>query len=203
MTDRAEELQAAAEAIDSASLESAKVAVAASCEEYIRWADLFFRRLQTLEPLDLHKFARALALTMLGHLPTRPETCPFCIQYGKDRNCQGCGYALTHGRCDYIDSSFSLFIEAFQELGRAIYQDTGENLSMPKEARVMMHAWLENSAKITRGMKEDLVNASCLQLMECKALYLDEMICTIPLVFFSEEVWEKCRSVRTALNDYW
>ena len=37
---------------------------------------------------------------------------------------------------------------------------------MPKEAKVMMYAWLENSAKITREMKEDLVNASCLQLME-------------------------------------
>jgi hypothetical protein len=66
-----------------------------------------------------------------------------------------------------------------------------------------MYAWLENSAKITREIKEDIVNASCLQLMECKAHYLDEMICTIPLVFFSEEVWEKCRSVRIALNDYW
>jgi hypothetical protein len=74
---------------------------------------------------------------------------------------------------------------------------------MPKEARVMMHAWLENSAKIAREMKEDLVNASCQQLMERKACYLNEMICTIPLVFFSEEVWEKCRCVRTALNDYW
>ena len=203
MTDRAEELEAAAKDIDPASLQAAKAAVAASCREYIRWADLFSRRLETVEAAKLHKFARAFSLTLLGHLPTRPGTCPFCIQYGMDRSCHGCGYALTHGRCDCEESAFSRFIEAFQELGRAIYQDTGENLSMPKEARVMMCAWLENSAKIAREMKGDLANASCQQLMECKARYLDEMICTIPLVFFSEEVWEKCRIVRTALNDYW
>jgi hypothetical protein len=203
MTDRAEELEAVAEAIDTISLEAAKTAVVAVCEEYIRWADLFSLRLMTIKPSEIHKFARALALTMLGHLPTRPDTCPFCIQYGKDRNCQGCGYALTHRRCDCIDSSFSIFIEAFQELGRAIYQDIGENRSMPKEAKAMMYVWLEDSIKITSEMKEDLVNASCQQLMECKACYLNEMICTIPMAFFSEEVWEKCRSVRITLNDYW
>lgn len=203
MTDRAKELETVAKAIDSASLDAAKAAVAASSEEYIRWANLFSQRLQTIEPSEIHKFARALALTMLGHLPTRPETCPFCIQYGKDRNCQGCGYALTHRRCDCDDSSFSLFIEAFQELGRAIYQDTGENLSMPKAAKMVIDAWLENSAKIAREMTKDLVNASCLQLMEYKACYLNEMICTIPLVFFSEEVREKCNRVGIALNDYW
>jgi uncharacterized protein (DUF983 family) len=203
MADGSEELKAAAKSIDPESLEKAKAAIDAGCREYLHWSALFSKRLETIVPSEMHKFARALALTMLGHLPTHPETCPFCIQYGKDRHCRGCGYALTHGRCDCDDSSFSLFIEAFQELGRAIYQDTGENLSMPREMKVMMYAWLENSAKITREIKEDIVNASCLQLMECKAHYLDEMICTIPLVFFSAEVWEKCRSVRIALNDYW
>ena len=71
------------------------------------------------EPAELHKFARALSLTLLGHLPTRPGTCPFCIQYDRDQACTGCGYAATHGRCDAEDSAFSLFIEAFQELGRS------------------------------------------------------------------------------------
>ena len=204
MTDRAEELETVAEAINLASLEAAKAAIVASSEEYLRWADLFTQRLVTIKPSEIHKFGRALALTMLGHLPTRPDTCPFCIQYGhRQKLAQGCGYALTHSRCDCIDSSFSIFIEAFQELGRAIYQDIGINKSMPKEAKAMMYAWLENSIKITSEMKEDLVNVSCQQLMERKACYLKEMICTIPLVFFSEEVREKCRSVRIALNDYW
>jgi hypothetical protein len=203
MIDRNKELETVAEAIDPASLDAAKSAVSASCEEYIRWADLFTQRLLTIETSEIHKFARALALTMLGHLPTRPGTCPFCIQYDRDRACTGCGYAATHRRCDCEDSAFSRFIEAFQELGRAIYQDTGENLSMPKEAKVMMYAWLENSEKIAREMKEDLVDASCQQLMECKACYLYRMVYAIPLVFFSEEVHEKCLSVRIALNDYW
>src|SRR5512137_2875361 len=126
MTDCAGELDAAANAIDAASLQAAKAAVAASCQEYIRWADLFSRRLESLPDDQLHKFARAFALTLLGHLPTRPATCPFCIQYGHDKSCHGCGYAATHGRCDADDSAFSLFIESFQELGRLIYQDTGE-----------------------------------------------------------------------------
>ena len=85
MTDRAEELEAAAKDIDLESLQAAKSAVAASCQEYIRWADLFSRRLETVEAAELHKFARAFSLTLLGHLPTRPGTCPFCIQYDRDR----------------------------------------------------------------------------------------------------------------------
>ena len=93
MTDRIKELEAAALAIDPASLEAAKAAITESCQEYIRWADLFSRRLETVEPSGLHKFARALGLTMLGHLPTRPGTCPFCIQYGRDKSCRGRGAA--------------------------------------------------------------------------------------------------------------
>ena len=118
MTDRAKELEAAAKDINPATLQTAKAAIDVNCREYLRWADLFSGRLETVQPEELHKFARALALTLLGHLPTRPGTCPFCIQYGRSQSCEGCGYAGTHGRCDAEDSSFSLFIEAFQELGK-------------------------------------------------------------------------------------
>ena len=83
MTDRAKELEAAAKDIDPASLQAAKAAIDVNCREYLRWADLFSRRLETIKPEELHKFARALSLTLLGHLPTRPATCPFCIQYGQ------------------------------------------------------------------------------------------------------------------------
>ena len=62
------------------------------------------------------------------------------------RAAQGCGYAATHGRCDADDSAFSLFIEAFQELGRVIYQDTGELGCSPHDAR--MH--LNLTIKVTR-----------------------------------------------------
>lgn len=80
------------------------------------------------------------ALTMLGQLPTRPETCPFCLQYGSDPSCRGCGYALSHSRCDSDASAFSLFIEAFQELGKAIYQDVEGPQPDPLEARKLLRA---------------------------------------------------------------
>ena len=203
MTDRAGELDAAAKDIDPTSLQAAKTAIAASCTEYLRWAELFSKRLETVKPSDLPKVARALALTMLGHLPTRPETCPFCLQYGSDRSCRGCGYALTHGRCDSDDSAFSLFIEAFQELGRVIYQDSGELRRSPTEAKGLLCISLLASAEAARQMLSDLSLASALLFMERKAVYLDRMIGLLPLEILSEETGERCRDVQKKLKDYW
>ena len=203
MTDRAEELEAAAKDIDPASLQAAKGAVAASCTEYIRWAELFSKRLDTVEPFDLSKFTRALALTMLGHLPTRPGTCPFCIQYGSDRSCLGCGYALTHGRCDSDDSAFSLFIEAFQELGRVIYLDTGELRCSSGKAKRLLRVSLLASAEAARQLLADLPSASTLQLMERKAAYLDRMVDLVPFALLSEDARDKGQEVQKKLENYW
>jgi hypothetical protein len=203
MTDHAQELEAAARDIDLESLQAAKSAVAASCQEYIRWADLFSRRLETVEAEKLHKFARAFSLTLLGHLPTRPGTCPFCIQYDRDKSCTGCGYAATHGRCDAEDSAFSLFIEAFQELGRAIYQDTGELGCSPHDARMHLNLFIKVSRDVAMRLQEELPSASALRLMELKAAYLDAMIWLIPGLLLSEEVREKCLLVRRTLLNYW
>ena len=203
MTDRAEELEAAAKDIDPASLQAAKAAVAASCREYIRWADLFSCRLETVEAAKLHKFARAFSLTLLGHLPTRPGTCPFCIQYDRDKSCTGCGYAATHGRCDAEDSAFSLFIEAFQELGRAIYQDTGELGCSPHDARMHLNLFIKVSCDVAMRLQEDLPSAGAQRLMELKAAYLDAMIWLIPGLLLSEEVRERCLLVRRTLLNYW
>ena len=203
MVDRARELEAAASAINPESLQAAKAAVAAGCEEHLRWAELFSKRLETVDPPDLHKFTRALALTLLGHLPIRPGTCPFCIQYGQDRSCRGCGYALTHGRCDSDDSAFSLFIEAFHELGRTIYQDTGEMRCPPGKAKRLLRISLFASAEAARQMRSDLSSASALQFMERKAVYLDRMIGLLPLAILSEETGERCRDVQKKLKDYW
>jgi hypothetical protein len=186
-------------------LETAKVAVAEGCDEYIRWAALFSKRLGSINQSEFHRFARALALVMLGNLPTRPATCPFCIQYGQDRRCQGCGYAATHGRCDSDDSSFSLFIEAFQELGKAIYQDVQDLQSRPADSQIIK-TWLDDSAKASRKMKEGIRPASSVStfsFMEQKAYYLDEMLCLIPVNLFSKEIDENCRMVRKRLLDYW
>jgi hypothetical protein len=203
MTDRAKELDAAAKDIDPASLQAAKAAIVVNCREYLRWADLFSRRLETVQATELHKFARALSLTLLGHLPTRPATCPFCIQYDRDQACTGCGYAATHGRCDADDSAFSLFIEAFQELGRVIYQDTGELACSPPDARMHLNLSIKVSRDLAARLQEDLPPAGAQQLMELKAAYLDTMIRLIPQLLLCEEVQKKCLLVRWMLLNYW
>ena len=203
MTDRAKELDAAAKDIDLESLQAAKAAIAASCQEYIRWADLFSCRLETVDPGELHKFARAFSLTLLGHLPTRPGTCPFCIQYDRDKSCTSCGYAATHGSCSAEDSAFSLFIEAFQELGRAIYQDTGELGCSPHDARMLLHSSIQASFDLAIQMQKDLTSACALELMELKAEYLDAMIKLLPDEVLCEEVARKRRLVEKMLLDYW
>jgi hypothetical protein len=203
MTDRAGGLKAAASLIDTESLDAAKAAIIIVCQEYLCWADRFIRRLETLEPDQLHKFGRALALTLLGHLPTRPGTCPFCIQYGKSRSCQGCGYAATHGRCDADDSSFSLFIEAFQELGRAIYQDTGRLSCPPDDARMRLNICIQTTRDLAMQMMEDLSAASAPELMERKAWYLDQMIRLLPVELLDKEVEERRRLVQEGLQSYW
>jgi len=203
MTDRAKELEAAAKDIDLESLQAAKAAIAASCQECIRWADLFSRRLEAVDPGELHKFARALSLTLLGHLPTRPGTCPFCIQYDRDRACTGCGYAATHGRCDADDSAFSLFIEAFLELGRAIYQDTGTLGCSPHDARMHLNLFIKVTRDLAMRLQEDLPPAGAQRLMELKAAYLDEMIGLLPGLLLSGEVRERSLLVRKMLLNYW
>jgi hypothetical protein len=203
MNDRAEELRAAADAINPESLEAAKVAVAASCEEYISWAELFSSRLETVDPGELHKFARAFSLTLLGHLPTRPRTCPFCIQYGKDKSCTGCGYAATHGRCDADDSAFSLFIEAFQELGGKIYRDTEVKSVDFRLSAEQLRCHLQDTRYLAKRMMEDITECSAFHLMELKAQYLDEMIKQLPSDLFSSDVAEKCRDVKIKLMKYW
>ncbi|MDD4447979.1 MAG: hypothetical protein PHN61_09915 [Methanothrix sp.] len=205
MTDRAKELETAAKEIDPASLQAAKAAIDINCREYLRWADLFSRRLETIKLEEMHKFARALSLTLLGHLPTRPATCPFCIQYGLDKSCKGCGYAATHGRCDADDSAFSLFIEAFQELGRLIYQDTtaSQSACLSVKTKGLLFALLQASQEMARKMQKDLPSLSTLQLMRQKQIYIDRMILQLPLCLFSEDVQKQCFILQRSLERYW
>ncbi len=203
MSDRAKDLEEAAASIKPESLDMARKAVRAVCQEQIFWLGLFRRRLNDVEPESLNKFARAFSLTMLGHLPTRPESCPFCLQYGKSRSCEGCGYAATHGRCDSDQSAFSLFIEAFSELGRAIYQDTGGLCCHPDEARQILDRCISSSCSQAGEMMEDIATLSARELMERKARYLEQMIGILPVGLFGPEVTERWRQVKRALLDYW
>ena len=205
MTNRAKELEAAAREIDMASLQAAKAAMDINCREYLRWADLFSCRLESIEPEMLHQFARALSLTLLGHLPTRPATCPFCIQYGNDKSCKGCGYAAAHGRCDADDSAFSLFIESFQELGRSIYQDTdsGRSEGSHVQATEILYAVLQASRELTVKFQEDLPLLSTLQLMRQKQMYLSGMVLLLPISLFSEDVQRNYSILQDRLQGYW
>ena len=203
MTDRQAELEAAANAIDAASLQAARSAVAASCREYLRWAEIFSRRLESVKPEELHKFVRAFCLTLLGHLPTRPGTCPFCIQYGHDKSCRGCGYAAAHGRCDSENSAFSIFIEAFQELGWAIYQDIeGRPVDHPQAAQIMRRTISATQEQALR-MEEEMQGCGTMQLMMLKAQYLEEMVKLLPLSLLSAEVGMRALRVKDALQRYW
>lgn len=203
MNERTLKLISAASEIYPASLQAAIAAIEVNCRDYLRWADLFSSRLQSVAPGELHKFARALSLTLLGHLPTRPGTCPFCIQYDRDRACTGCGYAATHGRCDADDSAFSLFIEAFLGLGRAIYQDTEGRSIDPCQAKEILQQSLMISKNTAQKMQEELSCVSALKLMEQKASYLKNMICLLPIKIFSYEVEMKSKAVVDYLEYYW
>ncbi len=99
----------------------------------------------------------------------------------------------THGRCDCDDSSFSLFIEAFQELGRAIYQDTGKLNCPPDEAGRQLCVSIQVSRDLAMQMIENLPSGSALELMERKAWYLDQMIRILPMALMDREVEEKRR----------
>ncbi len=203
MTDRAKELEAAAASIDAASLDMARKGVNMGCQELIYWLELLSCRLENVPPEKLHKFARAFSLLLLGHLPTRPETCPFCVQYGKSQSCQGCGYAATHGRCDSDQSSFSLFIEAFSELGRAIHQDTGGLNCHPDDARQSLECSIRSSRLLAAEMMEDIDYLCTRELMERKARYLGQMIDLLPKDLFGPEIMESWRRVHGTLRNYW
>jgi len=203
MTDRAKELEEAAASIDAASLEVAREAVITGCQELVYWLELFSRRLDGVEPEKEHKFARALALTILGHLPTRPGTCPFCVQYGQSRSCLGCGSAAPLGRCVSDQSSFSLFIEAFCELGRAIHQDTEGLNCHPDDARLSLEHCIRSSLRLAAEMMEDIDSLCTRELMERKARYLGQMIDTLPKELFGPEIMESWRRVHEMLRNYW
>ncbi|MGB4652550.1 hypothetical protein [Methanothrix sp.] len=203
MSHRAGDLEEAAASIDAASLDAARKAVLRGCQELIFWLELFCRQLDKVESEELHKFARALSLTVLGHLPTRPEGCPFCIQHGKSQSCQGCGYAATHGRCDLDRSAFNLFIEAFTLLGRAIYQDTEGLRCYPDEARLILDLCISSSRRLTVEMMEDIGSLSTRELMERKSRYLGQMLDALPRELFGLEVTEQWQRVKRALLDYW
>ena len=198
-----DELEAAASKISNVTLESVKLSISLSCKEYIFWSKLFSDVLAKTQESELYKFARAFSLCLLGHLPVSPETCPFCKQYGHNDNCTGCGYALTHGRCDSEDSAFSQLIEAFQELGKAIYQSTGDLCCPSYVAKSVLEKSIQDSTEVSRSMLISLERATAFNLMELKTEYFRRTICLIPQNIFPEEISKRCILVKETLKDYW
>jgi hypothetical protein len=200
-------LKEVASAITSDSLDAAKKAITIECQEYLSWVGFMSLKIEEIACIsDQKKLAKALALVMLGHLPTKPITCPFCIQYTGDKICKGCGYAQTHGgRCDEDTSAFNRFIEAFQELGKAILQDQDDSELLPdiEQGKQKLREFASVSAEKARQMMEDLPEASADQFMEIKALYLDQMVGLIPVHFFLNAVVIEQKKIRKALKDYW
>ncbi|MBN1323466.1 MAG: hypothetical protein JW986_05630 [Methanotrichaceae archaeon] len=191
-------LQAAGE-ISTSTLAQAKDAIVERTAEFLEIAKgLELSRMDKGRALDL---ARALSLTQIGYLPVRPETCPFCIQYGRGGHCIGCGYARTHGRCDEDNSAFSLFIEAFHELGSAIFLD--RFTTAPANFLDRLQRSLDGSVDLAQRMIEDLPEASVNGMMELKRYYIHDMIDILPLDLLSPEVFEKAVVVQEALDSYW
>ena len=143
----------------------------------------------------------------LAHLPTRPQTCPFCVQHSEGNRCQGCGYALTHGgRCDAETSAFGQFIEAVYDLARIIHdhQDgKGPQISADK-GRDLLKESIHISRKATESLIEELPLASTDQFMEIKARYIEEILREMPSeLMASDEVDLALQYVLEKLEDYW
>jgi hypothetical protein len=220
------DLENAARAISPETLIKARSAIIIDCKEYIRWAEVLSVSLdkKVKTPEGARRFAKALALYLLGYLPVKPITCPFCIQYSSDRSCAGCGYASTHGgRCDLDTSAFSQFIEAFQELGRIIYLDNSEPCfdiegidpevfdseginpeRFDVEAAIQnLRRSIEGSSQAAGQLVADLPDASALRLMELKAAYLGTMLGLMPECLLSKDARIALDRVREALKRYW
>lgn len=156
---------------------------------------------------DIVKFSRALAMYQLAHLPTRPQTCPFCVQHSEGNRCEGCGYALTHGgKCDAETSAFGQFIEAVYDLAGVIHglQDGKEPKIDADEGRDLLKQSIRGSRVATKSLIEALPWASTDQFMVIKARYIEEILKEIPSdLMASDEVDVALRYVLDKLKGYW
>jgi hypothetical protein len=198
-----EALRRAAEGIAPECLEKAKEAIRLRCQEYLEQVPAMVEALERAEPARLGKLARALALLQLGSLPVRPETCPFCLQYGGDRSCTGCGYAATHGRCDDPDSAFSRFIEAYQELGQGIFQDRAEEIAVPPGTKEILLDALEGSVAAVEEMLGDLPWVGAYELMALKKGYLRKRIFLVYVEGMDQRIKEDKKDLLQKLERYW
>jgi hypothetical protein len=199
-------LEDAAATIEPGSLEKAKAAILSRCEEYLavleRMGEALELKVHTAD--DERRFAKALAMYQLAYLPTRPETCPFCVQHSGGERCEGCGYALTHGgRCDADTSSFGRLIESAHELAGLIYLIAGDAVFGACRGRRLLRRSIQASRTATRDLMKDLPDASAFRLMEIKAEYIVSILGLIPVELIDPSVKEKRAEVVERAGRYW
>jgi len=199
-------LEDAAATIEPESLENAKAAILSRCEEYLAVLERMDAALELKAHTadDERRFARALAMYQLAYLPTRPETCPFCVQHSGGERCEGCGYALTHGgRCDADTSSFGRFIESAHELAGLIYLVQGDAVFEAGRGRRLLRRSIEASLTATRDLMKDLPDASAFRLMEIKAEYIVSILGLIPVELIDPRAEDKRAEVVERAGRYW
>jgi len=188
-TPSSDDLKLAASTISPESLKEARGAIEARSCKFLTKLDILERGLDKVRTFqDAKKFSCALAMYQLAYLPTKPETCPFCVQHSGGNRCEGCGYAKTHGgRCDKDTSAFAQFIEAIYDLAGAIHsiQDEGENKGAdPLDldlAKKSLQESIYTSREATMRFISDISNDSTYELMETKARYIGEILQAMPL----------------------
>lgn len=188
-TPSSDDIKLAASTISSESLKEARGAIEARSCKFLTKLDILEQGLDKVRTFqDAKKFSCALAMYQLAYLPTKPETCPFCVQHSGGNRCEGCGYAKTHGgRCDADTSAFAQFIEAIYDLAGAIHsiQDEGENKGAdPLDLDLAKKSLQESicaSRKATMWFISEISNDSTYKLMETKARYIGEILQAMPI----------------------
>ena len=188
-TPSSDDLKIAASTITPESLSEARGAIEARSCKFLTKLDILEGGLDKVRTFqDAKKFSCALAMYQLAYLPTKPETCPFCVQHSGGNRCEGCGYAKTHGgRCDADTSAFAQFIEAIYNLAGAIHsiQDGGENdgpahLNLDL-AKKRLQESIRKSRVATMRFISEISNDSTYKLMETKARYIGEILQAMPI----------------------
>ena len=189
-TPSSDDLKLAASTIPHESLSEARGTIEAKSSKFLAKLDILERGLDKVCTVqDAKKFSCALSMYELAYLPTKPETCPFCVQHSGGNRCEGCGYAKTHGgRCDKDSSAFAQFIEAVYDLAGAVHsiQDKGkgEEGAEPPDldrAKNILFESICTSRKATVRLISEISSDSAYKLMGRKARYIGEILQAMPI----------------------
>lgn len=215
------ELELAANGVSQAALSRAIEGIHLRCEEMIENLRVLERSFltKTNDVEMLGKMVSITSLYILGYLPVRPDTCPFCQEFA-DARCHECGYAKTHGGiCNTDGSIFVRFIESLQEIGfslvrpfsldPAFYGQPDETEIKLDEVSSSILSLIKGSIEVTESFEEMLERldpnreGSVRKLMEIKARYIRDMIELLPLDYLSNDVVIIQKELLRYVDLYW